>query len=95
MTQSPRPQSSSVEGEAGESSDIEFVYRALALAGEDEAHDLRDLFRLDEFVRLDVRPHLLDHLSGDSARRDQVHPDSERLHFLGEDLREPGQGMLG
>ena len=73
-------------------------YSGAAVTGGREkvmSHDLTDLLRLDQVVRIDVRPGLTDHLGSNTSRTDEMDSDSERLNFFGEDLREACQGMLG
>lgn len=58
-------------------------------------HDLCDLLRLDEFVRVDIGPHLTHHVRGHTSGIDEMHAYAERLDLLGEHLGEARQGMLG
>ena len=83
-----------IKGQAGVAADIELVYCSGTLTGDEKANYLSYLLGLDQFGRVDVWTHLFHHLCSHSARADKMYPDPERLNFLGEHLREPGQGVL-
>ena len=83
-----------IERQRGIPAEVELVYGAAALAGNKEADDFCNLFRLEKFVRLYVGAHSGNHLGGDTAGRDQVYADAKGLHLFGEHFCEAGESVL-